>query len=183
MNDDILFSTATAFHSLLNKKYIIKLGRKGKSMLIHLSFDKSHFHHLAGLHKLSDMPTLQKVSREYIFDMIINKKLSYNDIKNSNFIHEAQKRLTPLFYLEQMIDSNELVFRYLEKNNPYSKIKADFLLQNSIGNDEIFIFLDRDYSNKNIHFCRSIFSKEYIDYAKNQPRYTVLEKRKIIIKK
>lgn len=44
---DILLECALAYKKLFNKKYIFKLGRKGKIHLIELTFSEVDFHHLA----------------------------------------------------------------------------------------------------------------------------------------
>ena len=51
---DLLQTCAVGFHQLLTYQYHIVAGRKGRTIDFTISFDPSDFHHLAGLHKLTD---------------------------------------------------------------------------------------------------------------------------------
>lgn len=52
---DKLYECATAYQKLLNVNYKIILGRKGKLIELRICFESIHFHHLIGLHKLTDL--------------------------------------------------------------------------------------------------------------------------------
>ena len=51
---DLLLQCALEFEKLIPYQYHIMVGRKGKSLEFTISFERSDFHHLAGLHKLRD---------------------------------------------------------------------------------------------------------------------------------
>jgi hypothetical protein len=55
---DKLFECAKCYENLLDKKYHMIVGRKGKAVEIVLTFEAADFHHLIGLHKLSDIETV-----------------------------------------------------------------------------------------------------------------------------
>lgn len=171
-SSDPLLSCALAYKNLLDVTYVFTLGKKGKLVTVELSFEKVHFHHLAGLHKLKDIAFLRSGQREKIFDGILAKKITYDVIAKSGNIAEADKRLASLSKLEQLLDSKKLVFRFLEKNFPFSKIQCTYLIQSSYANSIFYIFLDSKTGNK--YFCRSLFEKEKTDYTKNQPKWTII---------
>ena len=52
---DRLQICAKAFEHLLDIKYHIIIGRKGKLTELNLFFELTEFHHLIGLHKLHDL--------------------------------------------------------------------------------------------------------------------------------
>ena len=72
---DILLECALAYKKLFNKKYIFKLGRKGKIHLIELTFSEVDFHHLAGLKKLDDIKVLHR-NRALVFKEILKTGLA-----------------------------------------------------------------------------------------------------------
>ena len=82
-----IYDGVKAFYGLLDKEYEIILGRKGIAVTIKLTFDKKDCFHLLGLQYLSDRPEL---SRDRV-------------------------KFLPL--LEQLLDSNETVFKYNSKAN------------------------------------------------------------------
>ena len=68
---DKLQSCVKAFEKLLDIEYRIMIGRKGKSVELHIIFSKWDFHHLMGLGKLKDL-RIAKKNREIVFDEILN---------------------------------------------------------------------------------------------------------------
>ena len=109
------------------------------------------------------MEQLQLKNLPYLF-RFINYYFPYNKIET--------KRL-----LEQMIDSNDTVFKYNKKANMYSMIEADYLMENNVESRNLFLFLSNDEGDN--YFCRSFFPEEKMDYSKNQASWTLLYKKKI----
>lgn len=81
------------FNILLRHRYHFILGRKEKIKEFIISFDKSDFHHLAGLHKLKDNAKVQNGKRADIFDSILTEKITLEQIQKSEFYTEMEKRL------------------------------------------------------------------------------------------
>lgn len=175
---DILKTCAVAFSGLLDVQYNIVLGRKNITTPFSLKFDKSDFHHLAGLQKLKDIEILRSGNREKVFDMILREEITYNQIRQSCYFEEMQDRLVPLSYIEEFLDSNTLIFKYNEKAHNFSAIQAKFLMRNKIDLDDVYLFIDsRD--NDECCFCRTFFPHKNIDYSKGQASYTLLRKEKV----
>ncbi|MEF9983506.1 MAG: PBECR4 domain-containing protein [Oscillospiraceae bacterium] len=176
---DKLQECAKSFEKLLDKKYHIIIGRKGKSTDFTVEFSPLDFHHLMGLGKLKDL-RIATQNRGEVFSRILNGTISDNTISQSRYVSQIQNRFSPLVAIEQIFDDNKLIFRYNEKQNQFSLIQANYLLSTPHGDNDIYIFLDRKGKEEEF-FCRSFFPKENRDYTIGQTAYTLLFKEKITI--
>ena len=86
------------------------------------------------------------------------------------FNHKDRVDLLP--FLEDLFDSNDTVFKYNEKKNSFSMIKADYLMKNRLVDKNVFIFLSK--GKDDTYFCRSFFPEANRDYTKNQASWTLL---------
>lgn len=175
---DLLQTCAVGFHQLLTYQYHIVAGRKGRTIDFTISFDPSDFHHLAGLHKLTDNVRFLTGKRANIMQEILSGKLTLSHAQRSVFFKQMEPRLKPLANLEEFLDSNEIVFRYNSKAHAFSAIQADYLLQNSFEGTPVYLFLARRMG-EDTQVCRTFFPKSEKDYAEGQPRYTLLKKEKL----
>ncbi|MBM6897217.1 hypothetical protein H9X86_07510 [Pseudoflavonifractor capillosus] len=174
---DILHDSAQAFFRLLDYEYDVVIGRKGQSIAFTIAFDKSHFHHLAGLHKMRDMPMLSRGKRERIFDHILSGKMTQAQVEKSIFFQENIRRLEHVAQLESLLDNNRLIFRYLPQKAGFSKIQADFVLEHQLDAQIFYLFLIGEAGGQR-QICTSFFPKEHMDYTKGQSKYTLLKKVK-----
>lgn len=175
---DLLQACAAGFERLLPYQYHIIAGRKGKTLEFRISFDRADFHHLAGLHKLTDNVRFLTGKRAAIMQEILSGKLTFSQAQQSAFFPQMEARLKPLAHLEEFLDSNEIIFRYNSKIHTFSLIQADYLLQNDFEGDTVYLFLAQRM-NEDTQVCRTFFPKTEKDYAEGQPRYTLLKKEKI----
>lgn len=175
---DLIQACAYAFQSLCKHEYHFIIGRKGKLKEFYLTFDKADFHHLLGLHKLKDIVQIQQGMREKIFDKILTGHISETLIKKSAYYEQMKDRIVPLIGLEEMLDGNNLVFRYNEKVQKFSLIKADYLLEGKANEIPAFLFLGKRNNDEKEQMCRTFFRVGNIDYTKGQPQYTLLKKEK-----
>ena len=90
MNQEIdwLRESAKAFAKLKNIKYNLLITHAGKLVIPSIGFDNSHYHHIAGLHKLKDIDQLRlrrRRSTAVIFDEILknNSVLVLSDKKEA----------------------------------------------------------------------------------------------------
>lgn len=173
---DLLQKCAVAFDRLTGYQYRFTLGRKGKLKEIVLGFGETDFHHLAGLHKLKDI-NIARDNRQTVFRDILSGRITYQTIEKSAFVHESHLRLETFQFIEDLLDGDQLVFRFNKKVLPYSAIDGDFLLKmgDGIALNISFLFIDKE--NCGNYFCRSFFPMERTDYTKNQMQYTLLKKR------
>ena len=175
---DLLQACAKGFEQLLPYQYHIIAGRKGKTLEFTISFDRADFHHLAGLHKLTDNVRFLTGKRADIMQEILSGKLTFYHAQQSTFFQQMKPRLKPLAQLEEFLDSNEIIFRYNSKIHTFSLIQADYLLQNNFEGNPVYLFLARRM-DRDTQVCRTFFPKAEKDYAQGQPRYTLLKKEKI----
>lgn len=176
---DKLRTTAEGFRSLLDTQYHIIIGRKGKSVDLTVEFKPIDFHHLMGLGKLKDL-RIATQNRESVFSGIINGTITYPSICRSRYIGQIENRFAPLAHIEQIFDNNKLIFRYNEKRNQFSLIKADYLLSTPFSGNDIYIFI-KEKETAGLFFCCSFFPKEKKDYTVGQPQFTLLFKEKITV--
>jgi hypothetical protein len=54
-----------------------------------------------------------------------------------------ESRIVPLTFLEEMLDGNNLIFRYNEKIQKFSLIKAEYLLEGNSDDIPAFLFLGK----------------------------------------
>ena len=175
---DKLQRCALAFQRLINTQYEIIIGRKGQLSKIIIDFSETEFVHLAGLHKLVDNDFLRTASRKKVFDYAVRGKISYDTLTKSENFDFVKERIEYFEFLEDVLDSNSIVFRHNESRNAFSLIKADYLLQSEHIGRDIYIFLDK-LKNSEVHFCRSFFPKGDKDFTVRQAKFTMLYKRKI----
>ena len=183
MTEEALHQCLLSVSRLLDVSYRIVLGKAGHLLTINLDFQKYDFHHLLGLHYLTDRP--DRRSRSKIFDDLIlsaeyRKYIASSDLWNKN--HED--RILCVQNLEQLLDDNQTIFRYnAHANILFSRIRAEYLLANSSFHlssttcRDIYIFLDKR-PNCDIRYCKSVFPKTNMDYTKRQPIWTLLYKTK-----
>lgn len=173
-----IYDCIESFSSLLDTKYHLMLGRKGTSVSLEISFDKKDCFHLMGLQYLTDRTELRR-DRGKIFDEIKQRKITAEQLESSDLYERIAERIDMLPLLEDLFDSNDIIFKYNQRLNIYSMIQADYLMKNRTTDKNVFIFLSRKKEDK--YFCRSFFPETKRDYAKNQASWTLLYKEKVRI--
>ena len=165
----------SAFLPLLNTEYEIVLGRKGVAVTLRITFDKKDCFHLMGLQYLIDRPELNR-DRGKVFDEIVAGSITTRQVESSDFYKQIEERVNFLPLLEQLLDSNDTVFKYNKKVNIHSMIDADYLMKNNMEDRNLYLFLSQGSDDR--YFCRSFFPEEKMDYTKNQASWTMLYKKK-----
>ncbi len=178
MEQNKLQRCALAFQKLIDTQYKIVIGRKGQLSNITLDFSGTEFVHLAGLHKLVDNDFFRTASRKKVFETALNGDITNETLFKSENFEFIRERIEYLEFLENMLDSNDIIFKYNSKKNVFSLIHAEYLLQSEHNSRDIYIFLDR-LENEAHHFCRSFFPKGDKDFTAGQAKYTLLYKEKI----
>jgi len=171
-----IYDCVDSFVSLLDTEYRLTLGRKGEAVSLNITFDKKDCFHLMGLQYLTDRPELSR-DRGKIFDEIKARVLTKEQIESSDLYEQIIDRIDLLPFLEDLFDSNDTVFKYNEKKNSFSMIKANYLMKNRLADKNVFIFLSK--SKDDTYFCRSFFPETNRDYTKNQASWTLLYKEKV----
>ena len=109
---------------------------------------------------------------------ILDRKLTLSTAQKSAFYEQIAPRLPLLSKLESILDNNQLIFRYNAKAHAFSVIEADYLLENQLQDNTVYLFLI-ERSNGNTQVCRTMFPKASLNYAEGQIKYTLLKKEKI----
>ena len=173
-----IFDAAKAFEKILGIEYEIRLGRKGCTEILLVSFEKTQFFHLAGMQYLADRIDILRSRRDVVFDKILSGEISVNQIESSAFYSKIKDRVEFLQFLESIMDSNDTIFRYNQRLQNFSLIQADFLMKNTVQSHTIFTFLAQDKKN-GTYFCRSFFPQTNKDYSEKQTKWILLYKKKI----
>ena len=132
---------------------------------------------MIGLHKLTDV-LAGNIATEKLFEECLKGRISYNTLLKSEFFNKLEKRFEYFDRLEEMLDSNDMIFKCnTKKLSDFSRIVADFELKNIYEQLIFYIFIEkRNYSNK--QFCKSFIHDNTIDYTYGQTKMTLLYKEK-----
>lgn len=172
---DLLYEAASVFQSLQIYSLFLTIGRKGNSEEIKIIFDNSDFHHLAGLHKLTDINQVYKQNAKIVFKKIMKQEISYSNIENSSFIEQVKTRLTIIKSFKEIFSNPSTIFEFRKLVNPHSKIRWKYLLEFTYSdNIPAYLFLDEYRNAPGNYVCVSNFDKE-LDYSFQQIRYTLLQ--------
>ncbi|MBQ8416719.1 MAG: hypothetical protein IJX13_07495 [Clostridia bacterium] len=169
---DYLYQTAIFYkENLANRRFKITIRRKDEEQSIELLFLPCHFYHLAGLHKLTDLPFLKR-SSENIYREILSQKISCSDIQKSEHINEMSDRLIHHEEMFNLLNANSLYFKSLHGH--FKSISADCVLTNTITANERYSFLFMKRS-ESVYFPCSFFTRnEQKEYTKEGTKWTVL---------
>ena len=120
-----IYDCVDSFKRLLHIAYIFILGRKGTHLELRVQFRKQECFHLMGLHYLKDKAELNG-SSSLVFDKILKRQISAENIENSVYYTDnIAKRIHYLSHLEELLDSNDTVFKYDPKIQAFSVIDAN----------------------------------------------------------
>lgn len=174
---DSLKAAAFVFQILLDVKYKIILGKRCRLTEFYIDFEKEDFFHLIGLQYLRDIPQLKK-NRGTIFDKIIAGEITETFVSKSSFYKDIEQRVIDFSLFEELLDSNELVFKYSFNRSTFSDIRAEYLMKTTYEERTNYIFIDKSDARTD-KFCRSFFFNEENDYTQNHITMSLLYKEKI----
>jgi hypothetical protein len=172
-----VYDCLEAFRRLLDKEYHLIPGRKNVAVSVKVKFDKKEFFHLMGLQYLTDRPELNQ-DRGKVYDAIRRRRITAEQLQSSDLYYKIADRIDLLPQLENIIDSNETIFKYNQKRNTYSVIKADYIMKSVSCGKNVFLFLAGNKLD-GTYFCRSFFPQDKMDYTINQASWALLYKKKI----
>lgn len=182
---DRIMECASSFQALcsISYKFIVSFQRKTRE--INLNFQESDFFHLAGLQHLSDLaiPRNRKTTlysileEESITDECLQKSKHYY---NTNSEIDISSRIDELRFLEEYLDSDNLIKIFSVKDDIYlnSKIDAEYIIESKLKNSyvTVYIFLARRKEDVE-HYCvKSFFVKQNVIYSGNALYWMYKEK-------
>ncbi len=171
--DDILYQAAKFYaDNLEGRKYLLIARKKGKEINLNINFGAEHFKHLAGLHKLKDLPISKRDSAN-IYREILDEKTTITDIQKSKFFSEAEKRLLNFTKVKDALYSPDLMLKSLK--GYFLGITADYLLSKkdavedtAVSYAHLFLRDDED-----IVIPVTFFTRNDDKYLRNNVRWTV----------
>ena len=178
---DRLQERAVAFRHLMDYRYKIILGRKGKATELSINFEASDFFHLIGLHKLPDIINGRLPSAKIFYDCL-KGNITYDRLTQSASFNKLGDRFTYFDRLEEILDSNDMIFKCNTATlKGFSRIIADYELKNIYGPLIFYLFIEkRSYSQDK--YCKSFIQNDTVDYTYGQTKMTLLYKEKTHIK-
>lgn len=159
---DLLKKSALAYQALTEYEYTLVCGRKGVRTCVTILFPVNAYHHLAGF-QYARIAALS--DRKTALDTVLSEKVTYSQLVDSGFQHSD--RLECIQVLQKHLENNQFVFRYRGHEQPFSKIRADYLMQM----EDMAFFTSNDVPV-------SIFKSTKEDYRRNCPQLTVLQIRR-----
>ena len=177
---DKLTKSAKAFERLLKTEYTFKAGHKNKLISLKVNFMKEDFFHLVGLHKLRDIEKLNdpSFSKSRIFDAVADGTITFDDLQKSVFFDEIDSRIRYFCQLEELLDKEDLIFRYYKNKVKGSGISADYLLFFDDNLPNLCFFLTYRGNQKGVLCGSSFFAAENNRHIIGQPKFKVLYKSK-----
>lgn len=184
-----IYAAAKAYEALLEQQYefLIVRNRTTPTISLTLCFEKADFHHLCGLHKLTDLTQMRNENRTTIYDKIIKGIYSNDYFCKSKKCNDILDRVQCVEQLQNILDSKNTTFKFNPKGNPHSKIQADFIIKNEdlTPNLRYYYFISKLKNGNGQYFGRSCFSrtKTERDYANGHITYKILYKERVHVSK
>lgn len=175
----IFLDAAKQWNHMTELSYQIVIGYKNTSRTISLVFRPEDFPHLSGMQYATDVDfSLHKkqYDGDKLIPALITGKMDNTLIEKSERWPRIQDRLSLILELENILDSDFLIYAFSAKKLPFhSHIDAAYLIYSEQHKQGMFLFIDEDEES---YFCKSIFSEDNSSYRTNQTQWTVLKKEK-----
>ena len=179
--ENILEQAGAAYAKLLNVRYHLVLGRKGKTTDLVIVFLAENFFHLSGLHKLKRSYPILKTSHNKVLSLIKKHRLTTEMLIDDENFSLLANRLSAIVHISELIeDPNTSFFSYDPRKVSFgTRLNADYMAKGEFENQNIaFSFFVADGTK----YCmNSIFSRSGYDYSYRQTQYTVLFKERILV--
>lgn len=177
------------YNSFLDAEYELVLGRKGKSKAITITFDKTCWFHVGGIHYLDDTDINQnRRSIENFYDEIMSGLITEDYFKKSERYEDITDRLELLSRLDEIIEGldNKSVCIYAfskARTKFYTTIDGNYLILDLRSTDSpVNLFLVFEKIDDNTVKPMSVFyssidqrTGKSLDFADGQMKYTVLK--------
>lgn len=127
-------------NALLRKNFTIKI-EDGTIVVFH--FRMSHFHHLLGLHYLSDLPNISKP--KYVDEPVkrlLSGDITLSDLQKSVSFGKIEKRMEYFPLLENMLVGNscKIIIDFEPSLVPSTHIKSKYLLYKTDNHITYYLF-------------------------------------------
>jgi hypothetical protein len=171
--DKLLRAAEFYKENLAGRKFHLTAGKSGKKIEFDIVFNADNFKHLAGLHKLTDIPLMQR-GGEIIYRQILSGQTTLEDIKKSNFFDDIEVRLDNFSELKDTLIAKKLMLK--SSHGRFNSISADFMLTKQ--NNEYgyaHLFLGKDKGKEDYTFpVTFIIQPDNLYLINNPEKWTVL---------
>ncbi len=150
---DMLKQAALAYKDLLDKEYLIAVGKNNIKRSYVVQFTANEFKHICGLHKLKDNNDIYRSSSVFLFRKIIHGNITARDIEKSKWFPEIEERIKNTAYLEEYFDRFTEIYDWMPQQSKFSKIDADLMIpiRSAVSKDqESYIFLKHSERNETL---------------------------------
>ena len=170
---DILYQTAKFYKEKLSSRhYEIKIQKANREEQIEIRFFPESFYHLVGLHKLKDIPQVQRSARK-VFQEILSGKITSNDIVRSQYFTEMEDRLQHHEEIFNIFSIRSIFFKALHKR--FKGVTADCVICGEIPDSKLYSFLFFIHSRESFLNPVSFFTRnENKEYTKDGVRWKVV---------
>ena len=166
---DLLYQAVKFYaDNLAGKRFEIVAGKNNVQNVHVIHFSIENFYHLLGLHKLTDIPLIQRPIRN-VYHEILKGKITFDDIASSQYFQEMEDRLIHHRELLNILHIDSLYYRSL--HGEFKGIKADYFLCNEIIPRTLYGFLFTKANSSPVSFFTRSEKESYI---RNSVRWTVL---------
>lgn len=166
-----IYDAAVKFQELMEFEYNIVLGYRGKSVEVPIRFDENDFHHLCGLHKLTDLQYISSAkNKPALFKEILDKKITDSVLKQSSYylsdeVYDRINRVNELpTLLNSLSDKTTSLYKFNKNANSGSNIPGNYLIRGQTNDQKtVYFVLLNDSVDPNKYFGISIFSRDLSD--------------------
>lgn len=179
-NDDKLYQAAVTFQELLDTEIILKLGHKSALETVKVRFDITNFFHLAGLHKLKDLPQVSKGKASNIFAKIIEGRITLSDIEQSSSFGMIEDRIDILRDLISVFKNPSTPYKFLKQSRTYGRNRTSicwkYLLEfTTASHCTAYIFFNECRNDPGHFVAISEFKKGKQNYGLGNERMKLLQ--------
>lgn len=170
----MIYEAINNYAELTDYIYTIDFSKEYNAKRIILSFNKSDFYHLAGIHKLSDIRHMLRGSKATVFNKLVNDNRICSMVENSKYYRSISFRVELVSHLRYILNGIYKIFPYTKSVNQWSKIKADYVIKFKYHSKTCYLFLIK--KGNVYHVCNSIFDS-MSDYTVHLKPYAIKSKR------
>ena len=171
---DKIMECASNYKKLCSISYKFIVSYQRKTREIKLDFRESDFFHLAGLQYLTDLAIPR--NRKTILKCIMSECLITDEVlckskyfSNKNSGVDIKSRIEELRFLEQYLDTDNMIKIFSVKDDVYlkSKIDAEYIIESKLKNcnTSVYIFLARRSEDTDYYCVKSFFVKDKVIYG------------------
>ena len=160
---NVIKSALDKFIEMSNYTYNFIVAYQKNTYEIKLTFEDSDFFHSVGFQYLKDIDIpkqpkilFRKIDSGKIDDVYLEKSVFYEKVNES--YANVKSRITGIQHLDKYLENQNLICRYIKEMNPFSTIRADYLIKSTLNKITAYIFIRQ--RKKRTDYCICSFFVE-----------------------